>query len=153
MQFIYKKIFDACNKANLRLKLAKCQFCPDKVDYLGHEVGKKSLCPADSNIKKMMNTRELEDKDKFRSLLGGVDYYKIFIENFASQAEPITRLLKKTSKLEWRTAQRNTFNYLQSSLIIPPILVYPIHNHVKITTCDASLQGLSCILSQSPDNK
>lgn len=148
-----QKIFDACNKANLRLKLAKCQFCRDKVVYLGHEVGKEGLRPTDSNIKKMMNMREPKDKDECRSFLGSVGYYRRFIENFAGQAEPITRLLKKTSKFEWGTEQRNAFNYLQSSLISPPILAYPIRTHVKIITCDASLKGLSCILSQSPDGE
>lgn len=148
-----QKIFDACNKANLRLKLAKCQFCRDRVVYLGHEVGKEGLRPTDSNIKKMMNMREPKDKDECRSFLGSVGYYRRFIENFASQAEPITRLLKKNSKFEWGATQRNAFNYLQSSLISPPILAYPIRTHVKIITCDASLQGLSCILSQSPDGE
>jgi len=143
-------VFDACNKANLRLKLAKCQFCRDKVVYLGHEVGREGLRPTDSNIKKMLNMREPKDKDECRSFLGSVGYYRRFIDNFAGQAEPITTLLKKTSKFEWGAAQRNAFNYLQSSLISPQILAYPIRTHIKIITCDASLLGLSCILSQSP---
>lgn len=145
-----QKIFDACNKANLRLKLAKCQFCRDKVVYLGHEVGIEGLQPTDSNIKKMVNMREPKDKDEVRSFLGSVGYYRRFIDNFAGMAEPITKLLKKTSKFEWGEAQRNAFNYLQSSSISPPILSHPIRHHVKIITCDASLVGLSCILSQSP---
>lgn len=36
-------------------------------------------------------------------------------------------------------------------MISPPILSHPIREHVKIITCDASLVGLSCILSQSPE--
>ncbi|KAG1122430.1 hypothetical protein G6F42_011485 [Rhizopus arrhizus] len=146
-----QKIFDACNKANLKLKLAKCQFSRDKVVYLGHQVGSEGLQPTDSNIKKMMDMREPRDKDEVRSFLGSVGYYRRFIDNFAGKAEPITKLLKKNCKFEWGTAQRKAFNYLQSSLISPPILSYPIRAHVKIITCDASLVGLSCILSQSPD--
>ncbi|KAK4517475.1 uncharacterized protein ATC70_000813 [Mucor velutinosus] len=101
-----QKIFDACNKANLKLKLAKCQFSCDNVVYLGHEVGSEGLQPTDSNIKKMMEMREPRDKDEVRSFLGNVGYYRRFIDNFAGKAEPITKLLKKASKFEWGEAQR-----------------------------------------------
>ncbi|GAN11549.1 hypothetical protein MAM1_0684d11117 [Mucor ambiguus] len=87
----------------------------------------------------MLNMREPKDKDECQSFLGSVGYYRRFVDNFAGQAEPTTKLLKKTSKFEWGEAQRKAFTYLQSSLISPPILSYPIRAHVKIITCDASL--------------
>jgi hypothetical protein len=144
-----QKVFDACNKANLKLKLAKCQFCKDKVTYLGHEVSKNGLRPNDDNIKKILNMRAPRSVEECRSLLGSIGFYRRFIDNFSGKAEPITKLLKKNTKFVWVKEQQDSFNYLQSSLISPPILAFPDRSQVKILTCDASTRGLSCILSQS----
>lgn len=144
-------VFDACMKANLKLKLAKCQFCKDKVVYLGHEISKNGLRPNDDNIKKILQMREPKNSDECRSFLGTVGYYRRFIENFAIKAGPITKLLKKNVKFQWGQEQQDSFNYLQSTLISPPVLSYPVKEYVKILTCDASTSGgLGCILSQSP---
>jgi hypothetical protein len=144
-------VFEACMKANLRLKKAKCQFCKEKVVYLGHEISRNGLRPNDGNIKKILQMREPKSSDECRSFLGTVGYYRRFIESFATKAAPITSMLKKNARFMWSAAQQDSFNYLQSTLISPPVLSYPIREFVKILTCDASTSGgLGCILSQSP---
>lgn len=144
-------VFEACMNANLKLKRAKCQFCKSKVVYLGHEISKNGIRPNDDNVKKIVEMREPVNIDECRSFLGTVGYYRRFIEGFAAKAMGITKMLKKNARFLWGKEQQSSFNYLQSVLISPPVLAYPIREYVKIITCDASTKGgLGCILSQSP---
>ncbi|KAG2228401.1 hypothetical protein INT48_007616, partial [Thamnidium elegans] len=145
-----QKIFEVCKANNLRIRKEKCQFNRNKVVYLGHEVGEKGIQPAEGNLKKIVKLKEPTNKDDVRSLLGATGYFRRFIMDYASRAEPLTKLLKKTNSFEWTDKQQDAFNYLISSLMSPPVQTFPIREYVKIITTDASYKGLGAILSQSP---
>ncbi|KAG1302226.1 hypothetical protein G6F64_011112 [Rhizopus arrhizus] len=144
-----RKVFEACDGANLRLRREKCQFGKRNVVYLGHEVGRDGLKPSSHNVKKILSLKEPKNVDEIRSLLGMTGYYRRFIEDYATRAQPLTRLVKKNVPFEWKEEQQDAFNYLTSSLISPPVLAYPNPDHVKIVTTDASYRGLGAVLSQS----
>lgn len=145
-----QKIFEVCESNNLRIRKEKCQFGKNKVVYLGHEVGEKGIQPAEGNLKKIVKLKEPMNKDDVRSLLGATGYFRRFIMDYASRAEPLTRLLKKANSFEWSSDQQDAFNYLISSLMSPPVQTFPIREYVKIITTDASYKGIGAILSQSP---
>lgn len=60
----------------------------------------------------------------------------------------MTQLLKKEKKFEWTDACETSFQELKNRLVSAPVLVLPdIHKDFEIF-CDASRQGLGCVLMQ-----
>jgi hypothetical protein len=82
------------------------------------------------------------------SFLGLAGYYRRFIEGFSKIVKPLTSLLEKDKKFIWSEAYQNYFDELRKKLTTAPVLVMPdIHKSFDIH-CDASKQGLGCVLMQ-----
>ena len=81
-----------------------------------------------------------------RSFLGMAGYYRRFIENFSKIAKPMTDLLKKDKKFEWSEKAEESFQALKTKLTTAPVLVLPDTSKDFVIYCDASLQGIGCVL-------
>ncbi|KAG1168581.1 hypothetical protein G6F71_009002 [Rhizopus microsporus] len=144
-------VFNKCAQANLRLKKKKCHFARSQVEYLGHVVTARGLLPARNNVRKVLEFRVPQDGDEVRSFLGTSGYYRRFIQDYATMAEPLTKLLKKSEPFVWNDEQQIAFEYLKWSLSAPRVLAYPDREKIQILTTDASTRGIGAILSQSRD--
>jgi hypothetical protein len=82
------------------------------------------------------------------SFLGLVGYYRRFIEGFSKIAKPITSLLEKGKEFKWTEECQESFNQLRSKLMAAPVLVMPDLQKNFDIYCDASRQGLGCVLMQ-----
>ncbi|GJY49350.1 putative reverse transcriptase domain-containing protein [Tanacetum coccineum] len=82
------------------------------------------------------------------SFLGLVGYYRRFIANFSRIAKPLTLLTQKNKKYVWGTEQEEAFQLLKSKLCDAPILSLPDGVEDFVVYCDASNQGLGCVLMQ-----
>jgi hypothetical protein len=73
----------------------------------------------------------------------------MFIEGFSKIVKPLISLLEKDKKFIWSEACQNSFDELRKRLTTAPVLVMPdIHKSFDIY-CDASKQGLGCVLMQA----
>jgi hypothetical protein len=85
---------------------------------------------------------------EIRSFLGLAGYYMRFIEGFSKIVKPLTSLLEKEKKFIWLEVCQNSFDELRKRLTTAPVLVMlDIHKSFDIY-CDASKQGLGCVLMQ-----
>ena len=85
---------------------------------------------------------------EIRSFLGLAGYYRRFIEGFSKISKPMTILLQKSAPFEWSDACERSFQELKTRLTSAPVLVLPdIHKDFTVY-CDASRQGLGCVLMQ-----
>jgi hypothetical protein len=75
-------------------------------------------------------------------------YYRRFIEGFSKISNLMTELLKKDRKFEWTPACEASFHVLKKRLTTAPILVMPDMEKPFSIYCDASGQGLGCVLMQ-----
>ncbi|KAG0780700.1 hypothetical protein G6F22_009945 [Rhizopus arrhizus] len=89
--------------------------------------------------------------DEVRSFLGLTGYYRKYVPNYASVAEPLTRLTKKKVGFSWGAEQQEAFDYFLVALTRAPILVYPDRQKVQVLSVDASGKGLGAVLSQVDD--
>ena len=83
-----------------------------------------------------------------RSFLGLASYYRKFVEGFSKIATPLTKLTRKEDKFIWSEACQNSFDELKQRLTTAPVLTLPSGNEVFTVYCDASRQGLGCVLMQ-----
>ena len=85
---------------------------------------------------------------EIRSFLGLTGYYRRFIEGFSKIVKPLTSLLEKGKVFVWSEECQASFEELKKRLTTAPVLAMPdIHKSFDIY-CDASHQGLGCVLMQ-----
>ena len=86
---------------------------------------------------------------EIRSFLGLAGYYRRFIEDFSRLAAPMTRLTRKEAKFVWDDSCERAFQELKGRTTSAPILIVPKRGQRYTVYCDASKDGLGCVLMQS----
>jgi hypothetical protein len=82
------------------------------------------------------------------SFLGLAGYYQRFIENFSKIAKPLTSLLEKSVDFSWTDERQKVFEELKKRLTTVPVLTLPDQSKRFTVYCDASRDGLGCVLMQ-----
>jgi aspartate/tyrosine/aromatic aminotransferase len=99
-------------------------------------------------VKTVSNWRQLTNVSEVRSFLSLAGYYQMFIEGFSKIARPMTELLKKEKKFNWTESCEKSFQELKRRLTTAPVLTLPDIQRDFVVYCDASRQGLGCVLMQ-----
>jgi len=85
---------------------------------------------------------------KVRSFLGLAGYYKRFVEGFSKMVSPLTQLTRKDQPFSWTDKCEVCFEEMKKRLTTTPVLVIPNTSKKFEVYCDASYQGLGCVLMQ-----
>jgi hypothetical protein len=129
-------------------KRSKCEFWLKKISFLGHVVSNGGISVDPSKVKDVLNWKPPTDVGEIRSFLVLAGYYIQFIEGFSKLAKPMTALLEKNTKFVWSDKCQASFEELKKRLTSAPILVLPDLSKKFSNYCDASRQGLGCVLMQ-----
>ena len=70
-------------KHNMRLKLAKCEFLKDKIQFLGHMINHKGIQTLPKKTKEISKIKAAANINETRALLGLLNYNCRFIPAFA----------------------------------------------------------------------
>ncbi|WVZ49174.1 hypothetical protein U9M48_000551 [Paspalum notatum var. saurae] len=132
----------------LYAKFSKCEFLIDEVCFLGHVVSKGGIAVDPSKVSTVTNWKVPEIPKEVRGFLGLAGYYRRFLENFSRIAKPMTSLLEKDAEFRWTNAQQAAFDELKKRLTTAPVLTLPDQQKKFIVYCDASRDGLGCVLMQ-----
>jgi hypothetical protein len=82
------------------------------------------------------------------SFLGLTGYYQRFIEGFSKISKHMTELFEKDKKFKWTPVYEASFQELKKRLTTTRILVMSNMEKSFSIYCDASCQGLGCVLMQ-----
>jgi hypothetical protein len=119
-----------------------------EVSFLGHVIIGGGIAVAPRKIRDVLNWEPPTIVSEIRSFLELAAYYRRFIEGFSKIEKPLTSLLEKEKRFIWSEVCHNSFGELRKRLTTAPVLVMPdIHKSFDIY-CDASKQGLGCVLMQ-----
>ena len=114
--------------------------------FLGHVLTQEGIAIDPEKVKAVLGWKPPANITDVRSFLGMAGYYRRFIEGFSTIAKPMTQLLEKGKKFEWREACEKSFQELKSKLTTAPVLIVPdIHKNFEVY-CDTSRKGLGCVL-------
>ena len=92
------EILGILRTSGVTLKINKCKFFSDSVEYLGHVIRPGKLEVDGANTKSLRDARPPTTKTEIRSFLGLCNVYRRFIQNFARKAHQLNDLLKKGSR-------------------------------------------------------
>ena len=149
-----RSVFERLSCAGLRLKPKKCVFLRDDVPYLGHVISSEGVKPDPAKTEKVRFFPVPKDVTSIRQFIGSASYYRRFIPNFASIADPLCVSTKKNAKFNWTQGCQAAFDRLKELLVTAPVLAYPKFGLGAESTLetDASLVGLGAVLSQMQDD-
>ena len=129
-------------------KFSKCQFLLDSVAFLGHVISAEGVSVDPQKIEAIVNWKPPMNVIEIRSFLGLAGYYRKFVEGFSKLAGPLTKLTRKEEKFVWLEACQQSFDELKWKLTSAPVLTLPSGQDGYTMYCDASRQGLGCVLMQ-----
>ncbi|KAD3642175.1 hypothetical protein E3N88_31399 [Mikania micrantha] len=141
-------VMELLKEEKLYAKFSKCEFWLKEVQFLGHIVNKKGIHVDPAKIEAVKNWNAPKTPTEVRSFLGLAGYYRRFIANFSKIAVPLTSLTQKDKPYVWGSQQEEAFQTLKHKLCNAPILTLPDGNDDFVVYCDASNQGLGCVLMQ-----
>ena len=130
----------------LYAKFSKCEFWLTEVRFLGHVVSASGVFVDQEKVEAVMSWERLKSVFEIRSFLGLVWYYRRFIEDFSRLAAPMMRLIRKEDKFEWNDSCEKAFQELKRRLTSAPILIVLERGQRYTVYCDASKNGLGCVL-------
>jgi hypothetical protein len=132
----------------LYTKLSKCEFWLKQVAFSGHVVSNGGISVDPSKVEDVLSWKAPTSVSDIQSFLGLAGYYQRFIEGFSKISKPMTKLLEKDKRFEWTPACEASFQELKKRLTTAPVLVMPDMEKPFSIYCDASSQGLGCVLMQ-----
>lgn len=143
-----RQFFTKTRKANLTINLVKSEFGHAQLQYLGHIVGSGKVLPREAKVEAIDKFPVPSTKKELMRFLGMTGYYRKFVPNFSTIAEPLTKLLKKEVKFIWNDFCQESFEKLRSILKEHPVLASPDFAKPFRLTIDASDVGAGSVLSQ-----
>ncbi|WVZ70575.1 LOW QUALITY PROTEIN: hypothetical protein U9M48_019231 [Paspalum notatum var. saurae] len=117
-----------------------------EVSFFGHILSEKGVAVDPSKVKDVRNWKQPEIVTEIRSFLGLAGYYRHFIKDFSKTAKPMTSLTKKNAKYSLNC--EDAFQTLKKLLTSAPVLAQPDITKPFDVYCDASGNGLGCVLMQ-----
>ncbi len=146
-----KAVLEKIRKANLKLKLSKCQQFQIELKFVKHLVGRNGIKPDPQNVKKIKNAEVSKNTTRLRRFLGMAQYYRQYINGYADIAGPLYDMLKEDRSAVWGQAQQEAFDIIKDKLATEPIRAYPNFNKPFKLYTDASDIGLGVILAQDDE--
>ena len=147
-----RKFLERLSKAKLTVNLAKTEFCHATVTFLGHLVGQGQVKPLEAKVNAISEFPVPKCKRQLMRFLGMAGYYRKFCKNFSGTAEPLTNLLKKSTKFKWNDKCQDAFDRLKAILKSTPVLWAPDFDKCFKLAVDASDVGIGAVLLQEDNN-
>ena len=97
-----RQVFEKLKQHNLKVQLNKSEFFSKNIAFLGHVITPEGIKPNPDKIKAIQNYPMPSTAKEIKSFLGLVGYYRKFISNFSKIISPITKCLKKGSKIDFK---------------------------------------------------
>ena len=130
-------------------KLSKYQFWLDNVAFLGHIFSAEGVSVDPHKVEAILNWKPPTSVTEIKSFLGLAGHYRKFVEGFSKIASPLTRLTRKEEPFFWSEVYQQSFDELKRRLTSAPELTLPSEQDSFVVYCDASRQGLGCVLMQN----
>ena len=142
------------DKANLRVRIAKCRFMKPAAEYLGHVIDKAGLHPIPAKVEAVKEAPTPTSVQELRSYLGLLTYYGKFLPKLSTTLFPLysSRLLQKDQPWKWGDEEARAFRTSKDLLTSDSFLVHFDANLPLILACDASAYGIGAVLAhRMPD--
>ena len=141
-------VLERLRESEFKAKRSKCQFGMHEVAFLGHRVGADGIKVDPDKVKAVEKWPTPENQTHVRSFLGLANYFRRFLNGYATVVKPLNELLKKDATWCWTSACEAAFQTVKTALISAPVLRAPDEDKPYEIVCDASAFGIGAVLLQ-----
>ena len=149
---LLREFFIVCQENHLRMRLEKCEFMKEEMEYLGFDVGYGWWKPAASRMQPLQDMQIRDDPKKglhdVRSFVGACNFYRRHIHNFTYSSAPFTDLIKKATPWSWTAKEEECFQELKKKIASSNCLGVPRPKGEMVLITDASDVGGAGIIYQ-----
>ena len=133
--------------------MKKCVLAAKDCVYLGYKIGQGGVRPEDSKIQAILEMSQPRTKKDVRTFVGMTEYYRRFVQDYTTIAEPLTKLTKKKSpeQIHWNDKVELAFQRLKQMLVSAPLMQNPDFTRTFVSQTDASGVGVGAVLSQGEE--
>jgi len=130
---------------DLYMKLEKCKWKVREVGFLGVVIGLEGIRMEEEKVKGVLDwptSKCVKDVQKF---LGLANYYRQFIEGFASIARLLHDMVKKDKKWDWMEKQEEVFRVLKEKFtkeLVLAVLDLDRKMRMEVDTSDYAMGGV-----------
>ena len=149
---IVNVVLDMLATEDFFLKLSKCSFHQQTMDYLGIRIEGGIIRINPTKCNSLATWKEvLDDVHEVRSTLGLFGYNRPFIKGYAHIVQPVQHLTKKDVPFVWTLECTQAIHNLKAIVSSDPVLQRPDHEWPFELEVDASQYMLGTILYQRND--
>src|SRR6266852_5226644 len=131
------------------LKVSKCEFEQERVEYLGLILNKDMVQPDPNKVAGLKTwPRTLKTVTEVRSTLGLLNYHRAFMPGFSHIVKPLTNLLKTDTKFVWTPLCTTALDRIIHILTSESVLTHPNPEKPFELEVDASDYATGAILFQ-----
>ena len=140
---IVKEVLQILRDNKLSLKHTKCNFETVETEYLGLIVSEGQIKMDPGKVKGVTDWPIPKNRKELRGFLGFLNFYRRFIEGFASTARPLNALTSEKIPFEWTPACQEAFDTLKAKITQAPALRMPTDTDPFRIETDGSGVGIS----------
>lgn len=142
------EVFERLEKYKLYCNLKKCAFNRPELKFLGHICGRDGVKVDPAKIKVVQEWPQPRNVKEVQQWLGLTNYFRKFIQGYASLVAPLHTLTHKNTVFEWKDEHTAIFEELKYALTHAPVLAMPDFSKQFEVVSDASLLGTGAVLMQ-----
>lgn len=92
-----RPVLEKFREHNLTLKISKYSFFKSRIDYLGREVSEEGVRPGEGKVRALAQiSAPTTTIKRIRQFLGLTNYFRKFIQGYATLMEPLTRGFRRS---------------------------------------------------------
>ena len=133
-------------ESGFRLRMDKCKFFQDTVEYLGHVIDSQGIHSHPAKIDAITNMPYPTNIAELRSFLGMVNYYDRFTPGLATKCAILNDLLHKESTWCWTAEHSQAVDAIKEALTSSTTLSHYNPTLPVSIACDASQVGIGAVL-------
>jgi len=143
-----RKVLSKLQDAGLCLKLEKCSFDKDKVEFLGFVIGTDGISMDPAKVAAIRDWPTPSSVSDVQCFLGFSNFYRRFVRKYSHIAAPLTALLKKNTNFAWTASAQAAFTELKLRFTSNPVLRHFQPDRPCVIETDASDKALGAVCSQ-----
>ena len=144
-------LFDRLQEHGLVVKLEKCLFGVEVIDFLGHRVSKEGIRPLTTKVEAILDFPAPTSVNLLEKFIGMINFYHIFIPKAAELMRPLYQALAgkpRPKSIQWNGSMEQAFTAAKEALANAAMLRHPEADAPTAITTDASDTALGAVLEQ-----
>ena len=144
-----RMVFEALKRHQYHIRLPKCEFLKEEVEFLGHKLNQKGISTQAEKVDSLQGwVTPFTTSKQIKSFLGAAAWYQSFIPHFATMAAPLYALTSTKRKFLWNDDCERAVQCIKDALQKAPVLARWQPNKATRVITDASKVGIGATLEQ-----